>query len=274
MQDILLRIIDYIRSLNSFSLILILFLTLVLIVGFVLVLFILFKVLGIKFILYQTKKGEVNFNKQQDQYEFLLEHFYHILDRQTKEQKKFNTNLLSKFEEKTEGFKNVSYKLLELFTNFQKQLLDIKADLQVSKSLEKELKKEIENKNNLIDKYTNGFLATHSKAAAQKLIFTINGILRDSTIEENDKELRIKELEDILFSFNFERIDVKINDELDVKVMRVVETAETNDLSLHNKVSKIISYGYKISEGENTIIDPKTKVQVYTVKQTITGENQ
>ena len=262
---------DFMRSLNYLSLVLILFAGLLLIF---LIILLIFKATGIKFVLYQTKKGEINLQNQQDQYEFILSHFYHILDTQTKEQKNYNKSLLEKFEEKTEGFKNVSFKLLSMFSELQKQILDLRADYQVTKSLEKELKKELDHKNNLIEKYSKGFLLSHSTAAIQKIILTINGILRDSTIDENDKNDRIIELESVLNAFNILRINVGINDQFDPKTMSALESLPTTDRQKENTVSKVISYGYNLIEGDIEKVISHVKVQVYKIQENLTGEHK
>jgi molecular chaperone GrpE (heat shock protein) len=255
-------------SLNYLSLVLVLFVGLIL---FFLIVLLVFKLTGIKFVLYQTKKGEFNLNNHQDQYEFIMTHFYHILDAQTKEQKKYNKSLIEKFDEKTEGFKNVSFKLLSMFSELQKQILDFRADYQVTKSLEKELKKELDHKNNIIERYSKGFLLSHATSAIQKIILTINGILKDSTIEEEDKNDRIIELESVLNSFNVSRINVEINHQFDPKTMSVVETIDTSEIRKENTVSKVISYGYNLNEGDTEKIISHAKVQVYIINQKLTG---
>jgi molecular chaperone GrpE (heat shock protein) len=230
------------------------------------------KITGFKAVFYQRKNGIIKNSQYKNQDEFLLPYLHEILEAQTSEQKIHNQALLEQYEIKTEGFKKVSYKLMSTLNSLQDQFLELKADFAITKSLEKELKKELDSKNQLIEKYAKGFLVSHATSAMQKIILTINGIFRDKTIKEDEKTDRIIELESILNAFNIERIEVKEKDVFDPKIMNAMQAIPTSDEKKHNLVSEIISYGYVLKEGNTEKVLSQTKVIVYKLNQIRIGE--
>lgn len=111
---------------------------------------------------------------------------------------------------------------------------DIKRSFKNEKEVTLKLKEELE-------KYQRGLLYVNSRNAVEKILININGIQRDSNLNEKDKKTIIEDYESVLATFDIERIQVKIGQKFNDEIMEI-----TNKVSgIGEKVvSKVIEYGY------------------------------
>lgn len=266
MENLISVIKNILENLNTLSLLFYIFLFLFFLVLCILILFfILMKIFNIKFIF----KSNISSNNPEDsRYEPMFNQFYYQLEQEHEDQRKFNKELYNEFKTKNDGFKNIGRAMIKQIeslknkiANLENQIENANSKLDVSSKLSDTLKNEIQDKNETIEKFEKGMLASHSKAAISKIILTINGILRDKNLNKEETTIRITELESILSAFNVTRIDVSIGDSFDNTKMKILSVSGSGD-ELNRKVKEVVEYGYYVDEGSVSKILEFTKVKL------------
>lgn len=129
---------------------------------------------------------------------------------------------------------NLTQNFNSIKNEFDSLYQDLKRSFKNEKEVTSKLKEELE-------KYQRGLLYANSRNAVEKILLNINGIQRDPNLNEKEKKTLIEDYESVLFTFDIERIQVKIGQKFNDETMEI-----TNKVSgIGEKVvSKVIEYGY------------------------------
>ena len=123
----------------------------------------------------------------------------------------------------------------------------------------------IENKNQEVEKYKNGYEFSINKRAILNILSVIEAIQLNKTFEKNTTHNLISLLEtNVLRQMNVFRIEIKVGDKVNPQTMFVSgDSRLAKEQSEFELVYDILSYGYQVIEGNTSKVIKEAKVLAY-----------